>query len=156
MCLSVCLRSAGRTVGPTDLKFGARIKDHHIPDEFEGQGHRSKVKVTKVKNIKIPVFSLVSEKVAQGQGHEGQGQGHKGQGHRSRSKPVGQGHEVKVKVVWGLLYPIDSREVRHAGVFICMYNCRSKEDRRGLRHTRAIHATNKETSEGIPITIFHS
>ncbi len=87
MCPSVCpcvrLRSAGRTVGPTDLKFGARIKDHHILDEFEGQGHRSKVKVTKVKNVKIPVFSLVSEKMVQGQGHEGQGQGHKGQ--RSRS-----------------------------------------------------------------------
>ena len=28
------------------------------------------------------------------------------------------GHRVKVKVDWGALYPIDSREVRHAGVFI--------------------------------------
>ncbi len=87
VCVSVrpcvCFHSAGRTVGPTDLKFGTRIKDHHISDEFEGQGHRSKVKVTKVKNVKISVFSLVSEKVVQGQGHEGQGQGHKGQ--RSRS-----------------------------------------------------------------------
>ena len=34
---------------------------------------RSKVKVTKGKNVKIPVFSLVSEKVVQGQGHEVQG-----------------------------------------------------------------------------------
>ncbi len=25
---------------------------------------------------------------------------------------------MKVKVVWGVLYPIDSREVRDAGVFI--------------------------------------
>ncbi len=33
-------------------------------------------------------------------------------------KVVGQGHRVKVKVVWGVLYPIDSREVRHGGVFI--------------------------------------
>ncbi len=31
---------------------------------------------------------------------------------------VGQGHRVNVKVVWGVLYPIDSREVRHAGVFL--------------------------------------
>ncbi len=31
---------------------------------------------------------------------------------------VGQGHRVKVKVVLGVLYPIDSREVRHAGVFM--------------------------------------
>ncbi len=114
ICLSVCLRSTGWTVGPTDLKFGAHIEDHHnniISDEFEAQGHRSKVKVTKVKNVKIPVFSLVSEKVVQGQRHEGQGQG-------SRSKAIGQDHRVKVKVVWGVLYPIDSREVRHAGVFI--------------------------------------
>ena len=92
--LSVCLRSTGWTIGPTDLKFGARIKDHHILDKFEGQGHRSKVKVTKVKNVKIPVFSLVSEKVVQGQGHESQG--HKGQSRRSKSKVVGQGHRVEV------------------------------------------------------------
>ncbi len=30
VCPSVCLCSAGRTVGPTDLKFGAHIKDYHI------------------------------------------------------------------------------------------------------------------------------
>ncbi len=77
-----------------DLKFGTPIEDHHISDKCEGQGHRSKVKVTKVKNVKIPVFSLVSEKMVQGQGHKGQGQGR-----RSRSKVVGQGHRVKVKVV---------------------------------------------------------
>ena len=29
--LSVCLRSAGWTVGPTDLKFGTQIREHHIP-----------------------------------------------------------------------------------------------------------------------------
>ncbi len=34
------------------------------------------------------------------------------------TKVVGQGHRVKVKVVKGVLYPIDWREVRHAGVFI--------------------------------------
>ena len=31
------------------------------------------------------------------------------------TKVVGQGHRVKVKVVKGVLYPIDSPEVRHAG-----------------------------------------
>ena len=111
VCVRPCvrLRSTGRTVGPTDLKFGTRIKDRHISDKFEGQGHRSKVKVTRVKNVKITVFSLVSEiwskvkvtwvKV-------------------TKVKVIGQGHRVKVKVVWGVLYAIDSREVRHAGVFI--------------------------------------
>ena len=64
------------------------MKDHHISDKFEGQGHRSKVKVTKVKNVKIPVFSLVSEKVAQGQCHEGQG---RSRSQRSKVKVVGQG-----------------------------------------------------------------
>ncbi len=48
--------------------------DLHISDKFEGQGHRSKVKVTKVKSVKIPVFSLLSEKMVQGQGHRDQGQ----------------------------------------------------------------------------------
>ena len=44
----------------------------------------SKVKVTKVKNVKILVFSLVSESVVQGQGH-------KGQGHPVKVKVIGQG-----------------------------------------------------------------
>ncbi len=91
-----------------DLKFSTYIKDHHISDEFEG--HRSKVKVTSVKNVKIPVFSLVSEKVGQGQGQGGQGQVHKGQGHGQK----GRDRRVKVKVVWEVLYPINSREVPHA------------------------------------------
>ncbi len=65
VCLSVCLHSAGSTVRPTDLKFSIHIKDHHFLDESEDQGHRSKVKVTKVK---ISVFSLVSEKVVQVEG----------------------------------------------------------------------------------------
>ena len=44
-----------------DLKFGAHMEDRHILDKFEGQGHRSKVKVNKVENLKIPVFSLVAD-----------------------------------------------------------------------------------------------
>ena len=64
-----------------DLKFGIHIKDHHIFVKFDGQGHSTKVKVTKVKNPKIPVFSLALEKVVQGHG----GQGHKGQRSSSRS-----------------------------------------------------------------------
>ena len=97
------------------------------------------------KNVKILVFSLVSEKAVQAQGHEGQGQGHrgKGQGRRSRSKVEmvrvkgrkGQGQRSKgsgskvmgqgqgsqgsrSKLFGGAFYPIDSREVRHAGIFI--------------------------------------
>ncbi len=67
------------------------------------------------------VFSLVSEKVVQGQSHKGQG--HRGQIRKWRSnivrvKAVGQGHRVMVRYIGGAFYPIDSREVRHAGVFI--------------------------------------
>ncbi len=48
------------------------MKDHHISDK--DKDHRSKVKVTKVKNVKKKsVFSLVSENVVKGQGHEDQG-----------------------------------------------------------------------------------
>ena len=43
---------------------------------------------------------------------------------RVKVKVVGEGHGVMVKVVWGVLYPIDSREGRHAGVFIKIYNSR--------------------------------
>ncbi len=83
-----------------ELKFGKYIKDYHISDEFEGQRHRSKVKV---KNVKIPVLGLVSEKAVLSQGHKGQS--HKGQ--RSRQNVVAQGCRIKVKADGGLLYPID-------------------------------------------------
>ena len=51
MCLCVFLRSTGWSLWTTDLKFSARIKEHHISDDFEGQDRRSKVKVTRVKNF---------------------------------------------------------------------------------------------------------
>ncbi len=58
-----------------DLKVGTYIDVHHISDKFEGQGHRSKVKVTKVKKCRKFQFSaIVSENMVQGQGHKGQGQ----------------------------------------------------------------------------------
>ena len=77
--MSVCLCAC-----PTDLKFSTHIKDHHILDEFEGQGHRPKVKVTKVKNVKISVLTLVSEKVVQveGQGCKVNFKGRQNQGQR--------------------------------------------------------------------------
>ncbi len=58
-----------------------------------------KVKVTKVKNVKISVFSLVSEKVVQGQGHAGQCQSCRSRLNVVGVKVKGQGHRVKVKVV---------------------------------------------------------
>ncbi len=69
------------SVCATDLKFGTHI---NISDEFEVQGHRSKVKVINVKNVRILVFSLVSENEVQGQGHKGQGHRCQGQGQRSQ------------------------------------------------------------------------
>ncbi len=48
-----------------DLKSSSHIKDHHVSS-------RSKVKGTKVKNVIILVFSLVSEKLVRGQGNERQ------------------------------------------------------------------------------------
>ncbi len=46
VCLSVCILQAA-------LKFSVHFKDHHILDKFEGQGHRSKVKVTMAKSPSI-------------------------------------------------------------------------------------------------------
>ncbi len=85
------------------------VKDHHISDKFESEGHRLKVKVTKA--------SLISEKAVHGQGHGDQGH----QRYRSkvvRVKVVGQGHRVKVKFFKVPFSPINSQEVRHGGVFI--------------------------------------
>ena len=63
-------------------------------NEFEV--HRSKVNVTKVKNVKILVFSLVMEKVVKGQGRVScskvamvKFKGCNGQGQRSEGKDTG-------------------------------------------------------------------
>ncbi len=82
VCLSVCLYSAGWTVGPTDINFCTRIKDYHDLDNFKSQGNRSKVRV-------IPVFSLVSEKV----------KATKVKGRRSSSKVIGQGQSCMGSLV---------------------------------------------------------
>ena len=57
VCLSVSQRSPGWTVWATDLKFGVRIDLDNISDEFEGQSHRSKVKVAILKKTWFSDFS---------------------------------------------------------------------------------------------------
>ncbi len=88
--MSVCLFVLCRLNRWTDLKLG--------PSYLGGvRRSRSKVKVTKVKNVKFqPSFRK-------------DGPRSKSQG--SKVKVVGQGHTVKVKVVWEVLCPIDLREV---------------------------------------------
>ena len=60
VCLSVCLsvsqRSQGWTDWATDPKFGVGIDLDNISEEFEGQGHRSKVKVANLKNVIFGLF----------------------------------------------------------------------------------------------------
>ncbi len=51
VCLCVCQRSPGWTVGHTDSKFGWGIDHDNISYKFEGQGHGSKVKVARLKNV---------------------------------------------------------------------------------------------------------
>ncbi len=60
VCLSVSERSHGRTIGDRNLKFGQRIDLDNISDEFEGQGHRSKVKVAMLKNVIFRLFDGVN------------------------------------------------------------------------------------------------
>ncbi len=64
-------------LGRLDLKPNT----HYIPNVFEGQCHRSKVKVIKVK-CQISSFQYIIRKC--GQGHKGQGQAHKGQGQNAK------------------------------------------------------------------------
>ncbi len=51
VCLSVIQLSHGWTVWRTDQKFGVGFDIDNISDVFKGQGHRSKVKVTRLKNV---------------------------------------------------------------------------------------------------------
>ncbi len=51
VCVSVCLCVCQLLSSLTTEKFGARVDHDYISDEFEGQGHRSKVKVTMLKNV---------------------------------------------------------------------------------------------------------
>ncbi len=51
VCLSVGQRSSGLTDWATDLKSCIGIDLDNISDEFEGKGHRSKIKVTMLKNV---------------------------------------------------------------------------------------------------------
>ncbi len=78
-------------MGPTDLKFNTYIEDHHISNEFKGEGQRSMS--PRSKNVKILAFSLVLEKVVQGQGH-------KGQGHRSKSLVNVKDREGQGQICW--------------------------------------------------------
>ncbi len=72
--------------------------------KVRGQGQRSRIKVTKVKNVKTPIFRLALGNMVKGQGHMGQSQDHRGQGRRSMSnvarvKVKGCRSRSKVKVV---------------------------------------------------------
>ncbi len=77
-----------------DLEFRAHIKDQ--------TSLKVKVIVERPRSRRSKMskfhFSAYLQKVVLGQGHEGQ--------RSQRSKVVGQGHRVKIKVVWEVLYPI--------------------------------------------------
>ncbi len=60
VCLSVIQRSHGWTVWHTDPKFDGGVNLDNISDEFEGQGHRSKVKVARTKKRDFRSFSWVN------------------------------------------------------------------------------------------------
>ncbi len=85
MCLSVhcvCLFALSRLNRWT---YGPKIWHAHLGPTYLGRVRRSRseVKVTKVKNVKIPVFCLISEKARAKV---------KGQGSRSRSQGQGQSY----------------------------------------------------------------
>ncbi len=51
VCLSVSEHSHGRTVWPSIMKFGVSTDLNNLLAKFDGQGHRSKVKVTMLENM---------------------------------------------------------------------------------------------------------
>ncbi len=56
MCVCVCLLALSRLNGLTYGQFGTVIDLDDISDEFNGKGHRSKVKVTRPKKVISRVF----------------------------------------------------------------------------------------------------
>ena len=53
LCLCVCQRCHGWTVRPTGPMFGTGMNLEYILDEIDGQGHRSKFKVTSFKKTRF-------------------------------------------------------------------------------------------------------
>ncbi len=49
--MSVCQHSHSLTVEAKDTKFGVGMYLDHVSNEFNSQGHRSKVKVARLKNV---------------------------------------------------------------------------------------------------------
>ncbi len=83
VCLCVCQFAYCRLIHWT---YGPKSDTHThfkrtIISSYHRRVHRSKAKVTKVKNATISVLSQASENVVQCQGHEGQGHKSQGQGH---------------------------------------------------------------------------
>ncbi len=64
VCLSVCVCVCILATKPLDLhlKIGTHVLLDNISDKLEGEGHRSNVKVTKVKNVKV-LFSAYYQKI---------------------------------------------------------------------------------------------
>ncbi len=56
VCLSVSELSRGWTVWPRTTKSGTGIDLDNISAKFDGQGHRSKVKVARLKNVIFRLF----------------------------------------------------------------------------------------------------
>ena len=49
---------------------------------------------------------------------------------------LGQGHSVKAKFAGGAFYPIDSREVRHSGVFMATNSNGAPQDHFSIHNVR--------------------
>ncbi len=63
VCLSVCEHSHSQTVGHMVTKFSTGTDLDDILDKFYGQGHGSKVKVTRSKNVIFKIIWLVCQDV---------------------------------------------------------------------------------------------
>ena len=61
VCVSACTLATKPLDLIMDLKIGTHVHLDNISDKFGGEGHRSKVKVIKVKNVKF-LFSAYYKK----------------------------------------------------------------------------------------------
>ena len=78
------------------MKFGQRMEEDDPKVDLDGQGHRSKVKVTRVKKRNLEPQLTGLQVILKVRGHMGQGQ--RSHGYDPKVDLDVQGHRPKVKV----------------------------------------------------------
>ncbi len=100
VCPSVCdwteihwtIIHISKTVAVRGMKFGQNMHVSNPKDDLDGQGHRSKVRFTRSKNVIFVSHFAALQVMFEVKGHIGQG--HVCQGERSHGEGQQKGHDI--------------------------------------------------------------